>query len=153
MACLFELRGDNVAIFGCVHTKSNEGWRNADIAKRAAHGVFTTDRRQAKSHLHLECTKEGSKRFAIRVFAGHTLEVLLIREAHLAIISTCGYVLRTRFNHSISRTVVWTPLGNEGVVTEGKDTCGVGYAVGRQLLYRYLGLGSLIFTTERHEDG
>ena len=132
VAGLFEVGTDDVVRLGGSDTESDECGRNRDVLERAGHRVLAADRGQSEGTLHLECSEECAERFSPRVtVVGHALEVLLVTEAHVAIVGTCGHDFGASLDDRVCRSVVGTPFGDEGVVAEGHDGGGVGEAVRR----------------------
>ena len=86
------------------------------------------------------------------MLTAHALEILLVREAHTAIIGARCHHLGTCLNHRIRGTVVRAPFGDEWVVAKRHDRGGIGIAICWQFLYTHLTLCQLCLATKRHQD-
>ena len=150
-ACCLEVSRNHFVSIDHSDTKGDECWRHVDVLECTAHRVFTTDWRQFEFVLHLECTEQCAEWFTPRCWAWHTFEILLIRETHCVVTTTCCHNFSTCFYHCISCTVVRAPCRHEWIETIRHHTCIVSETINWEFLYTHLSLWTLIFTTEWHQ--
>ena len=152
MASSLKLGAYNRTCIDRSDTKGHKHRGHVDVAERTTHRVLTSNRWQTQLHLHLQRTEQRRQRLTPRFIVGHTLEVLLIREAHIVIASARSNDLSTSIYHSVCCTMIGTPLSNIGVIAVGHNTCRIGIAAThRELLHRHLRLRSLRLTTVGHQ--
>ena len=152
---LLKFRRDDVAGVFRGDGEGYEGGRHIHVLEGAAHGILAAEGGEAELPQHPHAAQHGGARLApAGRLVPHLLEILLEGEAYLLIIATHGHDFGHRFQDGEHGGVERRTHGDEGVVAEGHDRCGVGVSVQhRQFLHRGLRFRQLAFAAEGHQHG
>ena len=154
IAGFLKFGGDHLVGFAGGYGERNEGRRNVDILKGAAHGVLAADGADAEVLLRLEGAEKGGKGLApAAAVSAEFFKVLLEGEIDVLEGGAACDELRDGLNDREVGAVVGALLGDEGVIAPGHKGAVVGVLLfdGDFLDHRLNG-GELVLAAEGHKN-